>query len=179
MPGTGLPPERDLSQRLGISRRAGRRAPEVPQPEGRIWRRQGSGTFAGPSHSDRHEFACRPVTSPANILHIIEARLTPALQRRKGVVHRDGPLQRRQRTPDAGTQHEPAAERFDLAPFCTGPYRFSERVEGDRTVLTTFKDHREANECHDDRLIYQPIPDMTVRLANVRSGNPDIIERMA
>ncbi|MDM7458246.1 MAG: ABC transporter substrate-binding protein [Paracoccus sp. (in: a-proteobacteria)] len=79
-------------------------------------------------------------------------------------------------SPDAA---EPAAERFGQAPVCTGPYQFAERVEGDRIVLTKFEDHWEADEYHYDRVIYQPIPDTTVRLANVRSGDLDIIERTA
>ncbi len=43
-----LPTERALSEALGVGRRSVRRALEVLEAEGRIWRRQGSGTFAGP-----------------------------------------------------------------------------------------------------------------------------------
>ncbi len=43
-----LPTERALVETLGISRRAIRRALEVLEAENMIWRRQGSGTFAGP-----------------------------------------------------------------------------------------------------------------------------------
>ncbi|MGO8656855.1 winged helix-turn-helix domain-containing protein, partial [Rhizobium ruizarguesonis] len=39
-----LPTERTLSEMLGVGRRAVRRALEVLEAEGRIWRRQGSGT---------------------------------------------------------------------------------------------------------------------------------------
>lgn len=51
LPATGdvrLPTERALAESLSISRRAVRRALEVLEAEGRIWRRQGAGTFAGP-----------------------------------------------------------------------------------------------------------------------------------
>ncbi|KND19390.1 GntR family transcriptional regulator [Pannonibacter phragmitetus] len=42
-----LPTERALSAKLGLGRRAIRRALEVLEAEGEIWRRQGAGTFAG------------------------------------------------------------------------------------------------------------------------------------
>lgn len=79
-------------------------------------------------------------------------------------------------SPDAA---EAAGERFGAAPVCTGPFKFAERVEGDRIVLERFEDHWAADEYHFDRVIYQPIPDTTVRLANVRSGDLDMIERTA
>ncbi|MDO9524217.1 MAG: FCD domain-containing protein [Gemmobacter sp.] len=51
VPGTGaakLPTERALAESLGISRRSVRRALEVLETEGLVWRKQGAGTFAGP-----------------------------------------------------------------------------------------------------------------------------------
>lgn len=48
-PGTPLPTERELSETLGVGRREVRRALDVLEEEGRIWRKQGKGTFIGPS----------------------------------------------------------------------------------------------------------------------------------
>lgn len=75
-----LPPERALAAEIGVSRRALRRALEVLEVEGRIWRRQGSGTFterplwAPPA-------ALRRLSDRTNILEVMQARrqLEPGL----------------------------------------------------------------------------------------------------
>jgi peptide/nickel transport system substrate-binding protein len=64
-------------------------------------------------------------------------------------------------------------------PVCSGPYRFVERVQNDRIVLDKFADHWEAASYTFDRVIYRMIPDTTVRLANLRSGELDMLERLA
>ena len=64
-------------------------------------------------------------------------------------------------------------------PICSGPYRFVERVQNDRIVLDRFAQHWEAQNYHFDRVIYRSIPDTTVRLANLRSGELDMLERLA
>ncbi len=48
-PDRKLPTERALCEMLEVSRRSVRRALDVLEAEGHIWRRQGSGTFAGPA----------------------------------------------------------------------------------------------------------------------------------
>ena len=69
-----LPTERALSERLGVGRRSIRRALEVLEAEGRIWRRQGSGTFAGPPPGG-HLHGLDRLVAGANFLDVMEVRL--------------------------------------------------------------------------------------------------------
>src|SRR5947208_3520948 len=71
-----------------------------------------------------------------------------------------------------------AGDRFGLKPVCAGPYKFVERVQQDRIVVEKFADYWNKANVHIDRIVYLPIVDATVRLANLKSGGLDIAERM-
>lgn len=68
---------------------------------------------------------------------------------------------------------------FGSKPVCAGPFKFVERVQQDRIVLEKFADYWDKAKILVDKVIYLPIPDTTVRLANLRSGDLDFIERVA
>lgn len=68
---------------------------------------------------------------------------------------------------------------FGQKPVCAGPYKFVERVQNDRIVLEKFADYWNAGAYNFQRLTFLPIPDTTVRLANLRAGDLDILERLA
>ncbi len=70
-----------------------------------------------------------------------------------------------------------AGERFGSKPICAGPYRLVERVQQDRIVVEKFADYWDKANVHIDRITYVPITDSTVRLANLKSGQLDLIER--
>ena len=72
-----------------------------------------------------------------------------------------------------------AGDKFGTRPVCAGPYRFVERVAQDRIVLERFADYWDKGKVHFERIVYTPIPDATVRLANLKSGQIDFIERVA
>jgi peptide/nickel transport system substrate-binding protein len=74
---------------------------------------------------------------------------------------------------------EAAGEKFGAKPVCSGPFRFVERIAQDRIVLERFPDYWNKGQIHFERIVYQPIVDATVRLANLRSGQLDFIERVA
>lgn len=73
---------------------------------------------------------------------------------------------------------EAAGEKFGVKPVCSGPFRFVERVAQDRIVLERFPNYWNKGQIHFERIVYQPIIDATVRLANLRSGQLDFIERV-
>jgi peptide/nickel transport system substrate-binding protein len=72
-----------------------------------------------------------------------------------------------------------AGDKFGAKPVCSGPFRFVERVAQDRIVLERYPGYWNKGAIHFDRVVYLPIVDATVRLANLRAGQLDFIERMA
>ncbi|HVE49599.1 MAG TPA: ABC transporter substrate-binding protein [Casimicrobiaceae bacterium] len=72
-----------------------------------------------------------------------------------------------------------AGDKFGAKPICSGPFQFVERVAQDRIVVERYKDYWNKGEIHVDRIVYLPIVDPTVRLANLKAGQLDFIERMA
>src|SRR4051794_27584328 len=71
-----------------------------------------------------------------------------------------------------------AGDKFGLHPVCAGPYKFVERVQQDRIVFEKFADYWNKENVSIDRVIFLPIVDATVRLANLKSGGLDLIERV-
>ena len=87
-----------------------------------------------------------------------------------------------QLTDRAGAMMAPeAAKKPDFAahPVCSGPYKFDSRVSQDRIVLTRFDNYWNKDAYHFDKIIYLPIPDASVRLANLRAGDLDLTEGIA
>lgn len=71
-----------------------------------------------------------------------------------------------------------AGDKFGLKPVCAGPYKFVERVQQDRMVFEKFADYWNKENVFIDRIVFLPIVDATVRLANLKSGGLDLIERV-
>lgn len=80
----------------------------------------------------------------------------------------------------AGMMLSPAS--FDnavTAPSCSGPYRFVSRQQNYSISLEKFAGYRDAADFHFDKVTFMVMPDTTVRLANLRSGGLDMLERLA
>ena len=69
-------------------------------------------------------------------------------------------------------------DKFGSRPVCSGPFRLVERVAQDRIVLERYPNYWNKGEIHFDKIVYLPIVDATVRLANLKSGQLDFIERV-
>src|SRR5207244_49908 len=76
-----------------------------------------------------------------------------------------------------GERMDAEAVKVSLKPICAGPFKFVERVQQDRIVLERFADYWNAGNVHVDRIVFRPIVESTVRLANLKSGSLDLIER--
>jgi peptide/nickel transport system substrate-binding protein len=88
-----------------------------------------------------------------------------------------------QLTDRAGMMVSPRAakaegDKFGLHPVCAGPYKFVERVQQDRIVFEKFADYWNKDNVFIDKVVFLPIVDATVRLANLKSGGLDLIERV-
>jgi len=72
-----------------------------------------------------------------------------------------------------------AGDKFGAKPVCSGPFKFVERVAQDRIVVERHDGYWDKGKIHFQRITYLPIVDATVRLANLKSGQLDFIERLA
>jgi len=68
---------------------------------------------------------------------------------------------------------------FANAPVCSGPYKFKERVVQDHVTVEKFAEYWNPEAAAFDEIVYRPMPDSTVRLNNLLSGELDIIEGVA
>ena len=90
-----LPTERALSERFGVGRREIRRALEVLEAEGLIWRKQGAGTFLG-QKPDNWSDQVASLVPGTNFMEIMEVRLRiePQLAQLAAMRAKDSDLER-------------------------------------------------------------------------------------
>jgi len=70
-------------------------------------------------------------------------------------------------------------DKFGTRPVCAGPFKFVERVAQGKIVLQRFADYWDKGNVHLDRVEFVPITDSTARLASLRSGDLQMIERVS
>jgi peptide/nickel transport system substrate-binding protein len=108
------------------------------------------------------------VVDPLTIKLVLKAPFSPLIAQ---LTDRAGMMV----SPKAAKQE---GDKFGLHPVCAGPYKFVERVQQDRIVFEKFADYWNKDKVFIDRVVFLPIVDATVRLANLKSGGLDLIERV-
>src|SRR5574342_421013 len=81
--------------------------------------------------------------------------------------------------PVSPTQAKKLEDKFGTAPVCVGPWKFVERIPQDRIVLEKSKDYFDQSQAKFDRIVFRIIADDNVRLANLRSGDIDMMHLVA
>lgn len=108
------------------------------------------------------------VVDPLTIKLVLKAPFSPLISQ---LTDRSGMMV----SPKAAKE---AGDRFGLKPVCVGPYKFVERVPQDRMVFEKSDLYWNKENVSIDKITYLPIVDATVRLANLKSGGLDLIERL-
>jgi peptide/nickel transport system substrate-binding protein len=85
-----------------------------------------------------------------------------------------GALVDRSGMPVSPAQARKLGDKFGSAPICVGPWTMTERVPQDRIVLEKSKYYFAPQVAHFKKLIFRIIPDNSVRVANLRSGDVDL-----
>ena len=73
---------------------------------------------------------------------------------------------------------EAAGTSFGAKPVCAGPYQFESRTVQDNIALKRYPGHWDAANYHFDRIVYRPMPNSAVRLANLQAGSVDLVEQI-
>src|SRR5262245_27574935 len=87
-------------------------------------------------------------------------------------------------TDRSGMPVSPAAaqklgDKFGTAPVCVGPWQFVERVPQDRIVVERSPHYFDPGQARFDKIVFRIIADDNVRLANLRSGDIDVMHQVA
>ncbi len=131
-----LPPERALAARLGVGRRAVRRALEALEAEGLIWRRQGKGTFLGLAPDPTGALAA-DIAGETGALDMMEARLCiePALA---AMCARRATPADIERMRNLAQRVMTARDAHSIELWDGGLHRMIARTAGNRPLLTAF-----------------------------------------
>lgn len=132
-----LPTERELVVEFGMGRRAIRRALSVLEAEGQIWRRQGRGTFIGPTPPSAVSFA--RLSSRSNFSEVMEARLylEPALASLAAMRASGEQIAMLRRLLTQMTEHQQDADQIEL--WDSALHRCIAEAAGNRLLLDLFE----------------------------------------
>jgi len=70
-------------------------------------------------------------------------------------------------------------EKFGTNPVCVGPFKFATRVAQDRIEVVKDPNYYDAAKVYLDKIVYRIIADATTRFNNLRSGDVEVLDRVA
>ncbi|HUK11122.1 MAG TPA: ABC transporter substrate-binding protein [Stellaceae bacterium] len=68
--------------------------------------------------------------------------------------------------------------KLDNNPICVGAFRVTDRLAQDHITVERVPSYWDKDNIHYEKVVYQPVPDTAVRLANLRSGQFELIEQL-
>jgi peptide/nickel transport system substrate-binding protein len=71
-----------------------------------------------------------------------------------------------------------AGQNIANEPICAGPFRFVERIAQQKITLQRFDKYWDAARIHFNQVVFVPMPDTTVRTANLLAGSLELVERL-
>jgi peptide/nickel transport system substrate-binding protein len=81
--------------------------------------------------------------------------------------------------PVSPAQVKKLEDKFGTAPVCVGPWTMTERIAQDRIVVERSPHYFDPTAAAFDKIVFRIIPDDNVRVANLRSGDVDLVQRIA
>src|SRR6266403_4390978 len=81
--------------------------------------------------------------------------------------------------PVSPTAANKLGDKFGTAPVCVGPWQLVERIAQDRIVLERSPHYFDPGQAKFDKIVFRIIPDDNVRLANLRSGDIDVMHMVS
>jgi peptide/nickel transport system substrate-binding protein len=81
--------------------------------------------------------------------------------------------------PVSPAQAKKLDDKFGTAPACVGPWTVTERIAQDRIVLERSTHYFDPKAAHFDKIVFRIIPNDNVRVANLRSGDIDVMHQVA
>jgi peptide/nickel transport system substrate-binding protein len=81
--------------------------------------------------------------------------------------------------PVSPAQAKKLDDKFGTQPICVGPWTFKERVPQDRIILERSTHYVDPKAAGFDQVVFRIIANDNVRLANLRSGDIDLMHRVA
>lgn len=116
--------------------------------------------------------------APVEAVEVVD-RLTVRLRLKAPFAPLLAQLTDRAGMPVSPTAVQKLGDKFGTAPVCVGPWQFVERVPQDRIVVERSPHYFDPGPAKFDRIVFRIMADDNVRLANLKSGDIDVMHQVS